>query len=81
MASVADSHEQTMAGKKVLVQGQVDRDVYGLFKDFCASHKLTLAQGIAWGMRSLLTQAGVRVRADRGERSQNTERVEAKSEV
>lgn len=44
MASVADSHEQTMAGKKVLVQAQVDRDLYGQFRDLCGSHKLTIAQ-------------------------------------
>lgn len=68
MEAVADSHKQTMLGKKVMVQGLVDRDAYGLFRDLCASHKLTIAQGMSWAIRNLLAQAGVKVRADRGER-------------
>ena len=80
MASVADSHDQIMVGKKVLVQGQIDRDVYGQFRDLCASHKLTIGQGLSWALRNLLGQAGVKTRPDRGERSQTTQKVEAKTE-
>ncbi len=71
MESLNDSAVKAVSGKKVMVQGLVDRDLYGQFRDLCGSHRLTLAQGIAWGMRSLLTAAGVRVRADRGGRGQN----------
>lgn len=68
MEAVIDAEKQTMLGRKVLLQGQIDRDVYGQFRDLCASHKLTLTQGMSWAIRTLLTQAGVKVRADRGER-------------
>lgn len=67
---------QKAGGKQVLLQGLVDRDIYFLFRDLCHSHKLTLAQGLAWAMRSLLTQAGIKVKADRGERTQNTPGLE-----
>jgi hypothetical protein len=62
---------QTAAPKKIMVQGMVDRDVYFLFRDLLASHKLTTQAGLAWAMRSLLVQAGVKVRADRGQRTQD----------
>lgn len=80
MESLNDSAVKAVSGKKVLIQGLVDRDLYGQFRDFCASHQLTLAQGIGWGMRSLLTAAGVKVRADRGDRSQNMQTTEPNTE-
>jgi hypothetical protein len=65
MEAVADSRKQAVSGNRTMVQGWVDRDAYFVFRDFCASHKLTIGQGIGWAIRSLLMQAGVKVRRDR----------------
>jgi len=68
MASVKEEPRQMVAPKRMLVQGQIDRDVYWQFRDLIRSHKLTVSEGLGWAMRSVLSQAGVKVRADRGDR-------------
>ena len=60
---------------RIPVYVEVDRDLFFKFKDLLKAHKLDLRDGISWGMRALLTRAGVEVRADRGERAQSAEHV------
>jgi hypothetical protein len=65
---------------KIMVQGLVDRDIYFPFRDLVKSHKLTMAAGLGWAMRSLLTQAAIKVRADRGTREQPASRSTGRAE-
>ena len=48
--------------RKFLLQTQVDRAMYFTFKDFSKAHGLTVARGVEWALRNLLTQAGVKIR-------------------
>lgn len=54
--------------RKILIQALVDRDIAFQFKNLVAAHGLTMQEGLSWALRNLLTQAGIRVRADRGKR-------------
>ena len=53
---------------------EIDRDLYFKFKDLLKAHRLDLRDGISWGMRALLTRAGVEVKADRGQRTEAASR-------
>jgi len=80
MELVNDS-PHTEAPKKILLQAMIDRDVAFQFKNLVASHQLTIAQGLSWALRNLLTQAGVKVRADRRERGHKAQLFEVNTKV
>jgi hypothetical protein len=56
------SEEAMVRERKFLLQTQVDRAVYFQFKELCKAHKITVAAGVDWALRTKLTQAGIRIR-------------------
>jgi hypothetical protein len=64
---------QKAAPRKIHIQALIDRDVGFQFRALVAAHGLTMQEGLSWALRNLLTQAGIKVRADRGERGPYTD--------